>query len=77
MDLGASARCLRHHLARVGRPDALLTDDAIARLLRVANGLPRVLKHAATAALSAAATEGRALGDDQRAKRAAAELTRD
>ena len=31
---------LRHHLALAGREEALFADDAIARLHRVANGLP-------------------------------------
>ena len=44
---------------------------------RAANGLPRQLNNAATAALIAAAAEGKALVDDACAKRAAAELTRD
>jgi type II secretory pathway predicted ATPase ExeA len=49
----------------------------VARLHRVAGGLPRKLNNAATAALIAAAAEGKALVDDTCAKRAAAELTRD
>ena len=77
MDLGESATYLRHHLALVGRTDPLFADDAIARLHRVANGLPRALNNAATAALVAAAAEGKALVDDVSAKRAVAELTRD
>jgi type II secretory pathway predicted ATPase ExeA len=77
MDLGESAQYLRHHLTLVGRSDPLFADDAIARLHRVANGLPRILNNAATAALIAAAADGKDLVDDQSAKRAAAELTRD
>jgi len=77
MDLAESAAYLRHHLALVGRTDPLFADDAIARLHRVAGGLPRKLNNAATAALIAAAAEGKALVDDACAKRAAAELTRD
>jgi type II secretory pathway predicted ATPase ExeA len=77
MDLAESAAYLRHHLALAGRSDALFVDDAIARLHRVANGLPRALNNAATAALVAAAADGKALVDDACAKRAAAELTRD
>ena len=52
-------------------------DDAIARLHRVANGLPRMLINAATAALIAAASENKDLVDDACAKKAVAELTRD
>ena len=52
-------------------------DDAIARLHRVANGLPRALNNAATAALIAAAAAGKDLVDDACAKKAVAELTRD
>jgi len=68
---------LRHHLTLAGRTDPLFADDAIARPHRVASGLPRKLNNAATAALIAAAADGKALVDDTRAKRAAAELTRD
>jgi type II secretory pathway predicted ATPase ExeA len=77
MDLGETAAYLRHHLALAGRTDPLIADDAIARLHRVAGGLPRKLNNAATAALIAAAADGKALVDDACAKRAAAELTRD
>jgi hypothetical protein len=47
-----------------------------ARLHRYANGLPRALNNAATAALMAAAAEGKGLVDDTCAKKAVAELTR-
>jgi type II secretory pathway predicted ATPase ExeA len=77
MDLAESAAYLRHHLALAGRTDALFGDDAVARLHRVANGLPRALNNAAVAALVAAAADGKALVDDACAKRAVAELTRD
>jgi type II secretory pathway predicted ATPase ExeA len=70
MDLGESAQYLR-------RSDPLFAEDAVARLHRVANGLPRTLNNAATAALIAAAADGKELVDDHSAKRAAAELTRD
>jgi len=77
MDIGESAAYLRHHLALAGREEALFADDAVARLHRVANGLPRALNNAATAALIAAAAEGKDLIDDACAKKAVAELTRD
>ncbi len=77
MDLAESMAYLRHHLTLAGRTDPLFADDAIARLHRVAGGLPRKLNNAATAALIAAAADGKALVDDACAKRAAAELTRD
>lgn len=77
MDLGESVAYLAHHLALAGRTEPLFADDAIARLHRVAGGLPRKLNNAATAALIAAAADGKALVDDTCAKRAAAELTRD
>ncbi len=77
MDIGESAAYLRHHLALAGRTEALFADDAIARLHRVAGGLPRALNNAATAALIAAATDGKDLVDDTCAKKAVAELTRD
>jgi type II secretory pathway predicted ATPase ExeA len=77
MDLADSAAYLRHHLALAGRSDALFADDAVARLHRVANGLPRALNNAAVAALVAAAADGKALVDDACAKRAVSELTRD
>ena len=77
MDLAESAAYLHHHLALAGRTDPLFADDAIARLHRVAGGLPRKLNNAATAALIAATADGKALVDDACAKRAAAELTRD
>ena len=77
MDLAESAAYLRHHLALAGREEPLFADDAIARLHRVASGLPRALNNAATAALIAAAAAGKDLVDDACAKKAVAELTRD
>src|SRR6266511_2548168 len=77
MDLTESAAYLAHHLHLAGRTEPLFADDAIARLHRVAGGLPRKLNNAATAALIAAAADNKQLVDDTCAKRAAAELTRD
>jgi type II secretory pathway predicted ATPase ExeA len=77
MDLGESVEYLRHHLALVGRTDPLVAEDAIARLHKASLGLPRALNNAAIAALIAAATAGKALVDDDCAKKAVAELTRD
>ena len=77
MDIGESAAYLRHHLLLAGREDPLFADDAVSRLHRVSNGLPRALNNAAIAALIAAATDGKDLIDDACAKKAAAELTRD
>jgi type II secretory pathway predicted ATPase ExeA len=77
MDLAESVEYLRHHLALVGRTDPLLADDAVARLHKASLGLPRALNNAAVAALIAAATAGKALVDDDCAKKAVAELTRD
>ena len=76
-DLAESAQYLRHHLALVGRTDPLVADDAIARLHKASLGLPRALNNAAIAALIAAATAGKALVDDDCAKKAVAELSRD
>src|SRR3979409_1366628 len=75
--LAESAQYLRHHLALVGRTDPLFADDAIARLHKASLGLPRALNNAAIAALIAATTGGKALVDDECAKKAVAELTRD
>lgn len=77
MDIGESAAYLRHHMVLAGREDPLFADDAVARLHRVANGLPRALNNAATAALMAGAADGKELVDDACAKRAVAELTKD
>ena len=77
MDLVESAEYLRHHLTLAGRDEPLFADDAISRLHRVANGLPRQLNNAATAALIAAAADNKDLVDDACAKKAVAELTRD
>jgi type II secretory pathway predicted ATPase ExeA len=77
MDIGESAAYLRHHMALAGREEPLFADDAIARLHRVANGLPRALNNAAIAALMAGAADGKELVDDTCAKRAVAELTKD
>jgi len=77
MDLAESAAYLRHHLSLAGRDDPLFADDAIARLHRVSSGLPRALSNAATAAIIAAAADGKDLIDDTCAKKAVAELTRD
>lgn len=76
MDLSESISYLRHHLDLAGRSDALIADDAAARLHRYANGIPRALNNAATAALMAAAADGKGIVDDVCAKRAVAELTR-
>ncbi len=77
MDLAESATYLRHHLSLVGRTDPLVADDAIARLHKASLGLPRALNNAATAALIAAASAGKALVEDDCAKKAVAELTRE
>ena len=77
MDIGESAAYLRHHLALAGREEPLFADDAVSRLHRASNGLPRALNNVATAALIAAASDGKDLVDDACAKKAAAELTRD
>jgi len=76
MDLAESVAYLRHHLALAGRADPLVADDAAARLHRYSNGLPRALNNAATAALMAAAADGKGLVDDMCAKKAIAELSR-
>ena len=52
-------------------------DDAIARLHKASLGLSRMLNNAATSALIAATTARKALVDDDCAKKAVAELTRD
>ena len=77
MDLGESAVYLRHHLASARREEPLFADDAVARLHRVSDGLPRALNGADTAALVSAAAENKDLVDDACAKKAADELTRD
>lgn len=77
MDLGESSAYIAHHLALVGRTEPLIADDAVARLHRYANGLPRALNNAVVAALIAAAGEDKDLVDDASAKRAVAELTRE
>jgi len=76
MDLAESVAYLRHHLELAGRSDPLVADDAAARLHRYSNGIPRALNNAATAALMAAAADGKGLVDDVCAKKAVAELTR-
>ena len=75
MDLAEAAQYLRHHLALVSRSDPLFADDAVARLHNLSLGLPRALYNAAIASLIAAATAGKALVDDDCAKKAVAELT--
>ena len=77
MDLGDGTAYLRHHLALAGRSDQLFADDAVVRLHRQCNGIPRALNNAATAALIAAAADGKELVDDACAKKAVAELTRE
>ncbi len=76
MDLAEFIGYLRHHLTQAGRTDPLMADDAAARLHRYANGLPRALNNAATAALMAAAAGSKSIVDDACAKKAIAELTR-
>ena len=77
MDLGDGTAYLRHHLALAGRSDQLFADDAIVRLHRLSGGIPRALNNAATAALIAAAADGKEIVDDACAKKAVAELTRE
>jgi type II secretory pathway predicted ATPase ExeA len=77
MDLAESIQYLRHHLALVGRTEPLFADDAAARLHQASLGLPRALNNAATCALIAAAGTAKAIVDDDCAKKAVAELTRD
>ena len=77
MELAESIAYLRHHTQLAGRTDQIFADDAVARLHRVSNGLPRALNNAAVAALIAAAADKKGLVDDACAKKAAAELTRD
>ena len=77
MDLAESAKYLQHHLALAGRTDPLIADDAVARLHKASLGLPRALTNAAIASLIAATTAAKALVDDDCAKKAVAELTRD
>ena len=74
MDLAESAGYLKHHLGLAGRTDPLFAD---ATLHRASNGVPRALSNVAISALLAAAADGEALVDDDCAKRAAAEQTRD
>lgn len=76
MDLGEATAYLRHHLAIAGRSDQLFADDAIVRLHRLTHGVPRALNNAATAALIAAASDGKEIIDDACAKKTVAELTR-
>src|SRR5438445_454099 len=74
-----------HHVIYVSNPAfgtrglyvPLVADDAIARLHQASLGLPRALNNAAIAALIAAASAGKALVDDECAKKAVAEITRD
>jgi len=77
MDISESALYLKHHLSLAGRDEPLFADDAIARLHRFSNGLPRALNNAAIAALMQAANDNKDLVDDACAKRAVAELTKD
>jgi hypothetical protein len=62
--------------SRIGA-ELVFADDAIARLHKVSLGIPRALNNAAIAALIAAASAGKALVDDDCAKKAVAELTRE
>ena len=77
MNLEESTNYLVHHIKLAGRDEPLFANDAIARLHRISNGLPRALNNAATAAMMAGAAEKKDLIDDACAKKAAAELTRD
>ena len=74
---GAVPRLRSDSCAAAGREDPVFADDAVARLHRVASGLPRALNNAGTAALMAAAAAGKDLVDDACARKAVAELTRD
>ncbi len=65
------------HLALCGRSDQLFADDAIVHLHRLTHGVPRAVNNAPTAALIAAAADGKEIVDDACAKKAVAELTRE
>jgi type II secretory pathway predicted ATPase ExeA len=77
LDLAEAVTYLRHHCEAAGRKDPLFADDAASRLHRASSGLPRALNNAAVAALIHAAHTGKVIVDDDSAKHAAAELTRD
>jgi type II secretory pathway predicted ATPase ExeA len=77
MDVDETSCYLRHHLSLAGRDESLFADDAVARLHRISNGLPRALNNTATAALMAGAADGKDIVDDTCAKKATAEITRD
>jgi type II secretory pathway predicted ATPase ExeA len=76
-DLRAPIRLQACLTAADERTDPLIADDACARLHKASGGLPRALNNAAIAALIAAAADGKALVDDECAKKAVAELNRD
>jgi type II secretory pathway predicted ATPase ExeA len=55
----------------------VFSGDAVVRLQKLSPALPGTLNNAAIAALIAAGTAGKALVDDDCAKKAMTELTRD
>lgn len=75
MELEESALYIRHQLTVAGRTEALFTPDAIERLHQLTRGIPRALNNAATAALIAAAAQGKDLIDDACARQVVAEFT--
>ena len=77
MDLGDSTAYLRHHPALAGRSDQLFADDAIIRLPRQSNGIPRALNTPAVSALIAAHPDRKEIVPDACPKKAVAELTRE
>src|SRR5581483_10510914 len=43
LDLAETVQYVRHHLALAGRSEPLFTDDALARIHKASNGLPRAV----------------------------------
>lgn len=74
--LGAdqSAAYVRHHMQAAGAARAIFSDDALALIAQVTQGLPRNINNLATAALLAGYLEHKEIVDEQTVRRAAAEF---
>jgi type II secretory pathway predicted ATPase ExeA len=73
LDAGDSAAYIRHHLSVAGASRPIFSDDALALIAQVTQGIPRSLNNLATAALLAGYLEQKAIVDEQSVRRAVAD----
>ncbi len=75
MTADETASYLHHHLALVGRPDPIFSDDAINLIHTNSRGKPRSVNNLAIAALIAARAQDKTFVDEASARSAITETT--